>query len=435
MLIDRLIDFWEGLTFWRLVAYFWPFFLIDMLRYLVLDLVVITSYRIKRRRERPRYHSARERLYREWPLVSVIVPGKNEGRHMTRLANSMLHQSYKNLELIVVDDGSDDDTPIICRRLEREGRITLFIRNRVRGGKASAANTALRFSRGRFILHIDADSHLHHDSIEKILLPFYLDSNVGAVGGDVRVANVIGSMATRLQAIEYMKAISVGRTIASELGILRIISGAHGAFRKDVIEQIGGWDIGPGLDGDITMKVRKLGYRVVHEPHAVCYTNVPENFRNLARQRFRWDRSLIRFRVRRHRDVLLPSSSFNLSNFLASSENIFFKLLLNLKWWVYIAQVILFLPEHLPLIFLVNYLLYTTANFLQFFVAYNLISSTLRKHDYMLAQYLPLMPLYTGFYLRIVRTYAYLMEFLHKVSYLDAWNPWKVSKIAQREDL
>jgi len=435
MLIEELIAFWKELTFWKAIAYFWPFFLIDMVRYLVFDLFAIISYKFKRYRKRRLYQNAREQLYREWPLVSVIVPGKNEGRHMARLADSLLLQSYKNLELIVVDDGSDDETPHICRRLEREGRIALFIRNRIRGGKASAANTALRYCHGRFVLHIDADSHLRADSVETILLHFFLDSRIGAVGGDVRSANPDVSMATRMQSIEYLKAISMGRTASSELGILRIISGAHGIFRRDIIDRLGGWDVGPGLDGDLTMKIRKLGYRVVHEPNAVCFTHVPESFRKLARQRYRWDRSMIRFRVRKHRDVLLPSRSFRLSNFIASSENIFFNLLLNLRWWVYILQVILFLPGTLPLILLSNYILYTTANILQFTIACRLLSSSLRKQDYLLVPFLPLMPLYTGFFLRIVRSYAYLMELLHKVSYVDTWNPWKVSRIARREKL
>lgn len=435
MLIEDILTFISELDTLQVLAYFWPFFLLDMTRYLLLDFIVLLSYIPKRFRYCWKYKNARKKLYKERPLVSVIVPGKNEGKHIPSLVHSLDYQSYKHFELIVVDDGSDDQTPNICRALEQEGLIDLFIRNDVRGGKASAANTALTYSRGKYVIHIDADSHLAPDAIETILLPFYLDERVGAVGGDVRIANAEQSIATRLQSIEYMKSLSTGRTVASELGILRIIAGAHGAFRRDILLRLRGWDVGPGLDGDITLKIRKLGFRVVHEPMAVCYTHAPNTFTKLARQRYRWDRSIIRFRLRKHRDILLPSKSFSFTNFIASAENIFFNIVLDIKWWLYIIQLIIFSPDVLVIVFILNYILYLTANTLQFFIAIALLNNTFLRKDYILLLFLPLIPFYTGFYLRLVRTYAYLMELFHSVSYHDKWNPWKVSKIVKKERL
>lgn len=435
MFLEDVLDFLTGLSTGQLIAYFWPFFLLDMTRYLFLDFIVIIFYVPKRIMEYPKYQAARRLLYQERPLVSVIVPGKNEGKHIPRLAESLKYQTYKNYELVIVDDGSDDDTAIICRELEKKGEIDHFIRNEIRGGKASAANTAFNFSSGKYIIHLDADSHLDVTAIETILLHFYMDDNIGAVGGDVRVANAESSFSTRLQAIEYLKSISTGRTISSELGILRIIAGAHGAFRRDVLERLHGWDVGPGLDGDITLKIRKLGFRVVHEPMAICYTNVPETFRRLSKQRFRWDRSMIRFRVRKHRDVLFPSAGFSITNFLASAENIFFNLVLDVKWWFYVVQMLFINPELLGYIFVINYVLYLAANILEFVMACVLLHSSLRRKDYALFLFLPLIPIYTGIFLRIVRTYAYIMEFIHGASYQDKWNPWKVSRIAKKEKL
>ena len=435
MLFDGAIEFVSNLSAGQLLAYFWPFFLLDMTRYLFLDVIVVIMYIPKRFLAKLKYANARQRLYKERPLVSVIVPGKNEGKHIPRLADSLAFQTYKNVELIIVDDGSDDDTATICRELEKEGKVDCFIRNEVRGGKASAANTALNFSNGKYVVHIDADSHLAYDAIETILLPFYIDPNIGAVGGDVRVANAEKTFATRLQAIEYFKSISTGRTVSSELNILRIIAGAHGAFRRDVLDRLKGWDVGPGLDGDITIKIRKLGFRVIHEPMAICYTNVPITFRRLAKQRFRWDRSMVRFRVRKHRDVLLPSARFSFVNFLASAENIFFNIILDIKWWIYFLQMIIFFPELLGYIFIINYVLYLAANILEFLVACVLLHESLRSKDYFLFVFLPLIPIYTGLFLRVVRTYAYIMEFLHGASYMDKWNPWKVSRVAKQEKL
>jgi len=435
MFLENAFEFLAGLSTTQLIAYFWPFFLLDMARYLFLDFIVILLYVPKRILQQAKYNHAKKQLYKERPLVSVIVPGKNEGKHIPRLSESLSYQSYKNIEIIIVDDGSDDDTAIICRELEKQGKIDRFIRNEIRGGKASAANTAFNFSRGKYIVHIDADSHLEVDAIETILLPFYMNDRVGAVGGDVRVANNDSTFATRLQSIEYIKSISTGRTIASELGILRIIAGAHGAFRRDVLQRLHGWDIGPGLDGDITLKIRKLGFQVVHEPMAICYTNVPETFRKLSKQRFRWDRSMIRFRIRKHRDILLPSAGFSLPNFLASAENIFFNLVLDVKWWIYVVQMLMINPSLLGYIFIINYILYFLANVLEFIMACVLLHSSMRRKDYVLFLFMPLIPFYTGIFLRIVRTYAYMMEFIHGASYNDKWNPWKVSRIAKKEKL
>jgi biofilm PGA synthesis N-glycosyltransferase PgaC len=362
-------------------------------------------------------------------LISIIIPGKNEGAHLFKLTKSLAEQTYKNFELIIVDDGSDDDTPIIGRNLEKNGLIGVFLRNDMRGGKASAANLALRFTKGRLIVHLDADCSFDCDAIENIIIPFFLDDRIGAVGGNVKVRNYRESLCARLQAIEYLKTISVGRIISSQLGIYKIISGAFGAFRKDVIDSIGGWDIGPGLDGDITVKIRKSGYRTVFEPSAVCLTNAPSKFKKLTKQRLRWDKSIIRFRVRKHRDVYFPHANFKWSNFFALLENVFYNVILDLTWWIYMIDIVINFNGSLRFIILMNLTLYTVVGFVQMTSAY--IFSERRREELQLWPYLPLMSLYTGTYLRIVRTIAYYDEFVHKKSYNDIWNPVKSSSQAK----
>lgn len=433
--MEGLVDFVVNLTPAQILAYFWPFFLLDMVRYVFLEIILICSFFLRNKFKKSEKDQARHFLFRTKPLVSVIAPGKNEGKHLAKLVSALEHQTYQNYELIVVDDGSDDNTPHICRELQAQGKIDVFIRNEIRGGKASAANTALKFSKGKYIVHVDADSHLANDSIEKIILPFIMNPDIGAVGGDVRVANSEDSFASRLQSIEYLKTITSGRTAATEMHILRIISGAHGAFRKDVLDQIKGWDVGPGLDGDITLKIRKLNYRVVHEPNAICYTNVPVSFKKLSKQRYRWDKSMVRFRMRKHLDILLPSSNFRLSTFFSVAENILFNLFFDIKWIAYFVVMLLVDSQHLGYIFIINYVLYFIANCIQYVVARSVVGFDKKEDDGFLPLFLPLMPLYTGIYLRAIRTYSYLMELLHKTSFDDAWNPWKVSKIAKREKL
>lgn len=428
-MLEYVLDAFRERSWTEFVMVFWFFFFIDGVRNVLMDFVLV-AHVLKRSSTRYTQDkaNAERRIRDENPLVSIIVPGKNEGRHIPNLVRSLANQTYLNFEVIVVDDGSDDDTEAICRDLERSGKITLFLRNEVRGGKASAANLALRYSKGKYILHLDADTHLQRDALEKILLPCYLDSRIGAVAGNVRVANLEESLTSGLQAIEYIKGISVGRVVHSTLGTLRIVSGAFGLFPREALLHIGGWDVGPGLDGDLTQKLRKAGYLIQFEPDAICFTHVPATPSKLAKQRFRWDRSLVRFRVRRHADIFSANANFKVMNFVSSAENVFFSIALNANWWAYFIYALVFSSYGAPVLLVINYILYVVANFIQLGLACSLQSKTMRREEWKLFALIPLTPLYVGLLLRTVRTYAYLMEFFFRVSYHDSWNPWKVSK-------
>jgi cellulose synthase/poly-beta-1,6-N-acetylglucosamine synthase-like glycosyltransferase len=431
-MLNDLLNFLAGLDFWDFMALFWYFFVFELTRYVIFDAVMI-FFRVSRRvLLRKKYDRARGLLFNHSPLISVIAPGRNEGKNLPKLAASLREQTYQNYELIVVDDGSDDDTDEAGRRLQQAGAIDRFFRNKRRGGKASAANLALRYARGEFVVHMDADSHLREDALERILARFYMDDQIGAVGGDLRVANLQDGLCPSLQGLEYMKALSTGRTVASMLGILRIVSGAFGAFRADLLHRLKGWDPGPGMDGDITLKIRKLGYKIKHEPQSVCYTNVPTTFRKLTKQRYRWERSLVRFRFRKHRDMLsLRSRNFNVFNLLTVLDNILYNFIFNVKWWIYITQIIFFHSNVLWFVVVFNLFLYSCSNLIQFLVACVLYGKTLRFAEVLRVAYVPLMPPYTGWYMRFVRTYAHIMELLFSVSYRDPWNPWKVSRVTK----
>ncbi len=426
---DDFISFVSSLGFDKFIRIFWFFVFFELLRYMILDLVALLSHRLKLKLTKPKRTEARHRLRLERPLVSIIIPGKNEGKHIYKLVISLREQTYKNIEIIVVDDGSTDDTPSIGRDLEQNGFIDRFIRNEVRGGKASAANTALRFTSGKIIVHLDADCSYDNNAIEEILLPFYLDDDVGAVGGNVMIKNYRSSLACTAQALEYFDTISIGRVVTSHLGIYRIISGAFGAFRADVLQKIQGWDIGPGLDGDISVKMRKVGFKVKFSQEAVCLTNGPVTFSKLAKQRLRWDKSLIRFRLRKHRDVFIPNQAFTMANFISFVENITYNLILNVKWYFYFGDMIYNYPSQLFYILLMNLFLYTTTNYIKFLV-FALFRPRHESVTYFLP-YIPLMVIYFGYFLRIIRTIAYIQEIFFKKSYDDPWNPPKTSKHAK----
>lgn len=430
-LLDNYLRFLSSLTVDHFIRLFWFFIFFEFIRYFLIEFVILNLWKLSKRLNRSAYQKARDEFLFENPLVSIIIPGKNEGKHIYKLINSLKEQTYTNIQVIVIDDGSDDDTVTIGRDLEKAGLIDLFIRNDIRGGKASAANFGLRFTKGKFIIHMDADCSYDNDAIEKIIIPFYVDKEVGGVGGNVQVRNYDESLVTSLQAIEYYDTISIGRAVTSYLGIYRIISGAFGAFRADVLDQVKGWDIGPGLDGDITVKIRKLGYKIKFEQDAVCLTSVPNTFKKLTKQRLRWDKSLIRFRVRKHRDVLYPNQAFKFANFIAFVENITYNLILNFKWYFYLFDMIINYPSTIVNILITNILLYTLTNFVKF-VLYSLYRKRSHTNYSFFLVYIPCMVFYFGYYLRIVRTIAYLQEFFFKLSYKDPWNPEKTSVHARR---
>ncbi|WP_162143029.1 glycosyltransferase family 2 protein [Chryseobacterium gregarium] len=413
----------------KILNWGWYVFLIDIPRFLILEIIVLFVSIRNRYTNKDEWKAGREKLMKEFPLVTVLVPGHNEGRHLHKMIVSMQKQTYKNIEIIVVDDGSTDNTRIIGQSFEKTGSIAKFLRSEIRGGKASAANLGLKYSRGKYIVHIDADSSLENNAIEKSLLPFYVYDNVGGVGGNLMVRNDEDSLASTMQYLEYQQSISISRIVLSKLGIYKIISGAFGVFPKKILDRVGGWDVGPGLDGDLTVKIRKIGYNIIFEESAVCNTHVPAEWNKLAKQRLRWSRSLVRFRLRKHKDIWVPNKNFRLSNFFSFFENVFFGLVLDVTWLVYMLRIIIENPEFLLFWLPFKYLLYLLLYFMQFLVCLIIVNNKRKFLSKII--YIPLYPLYMGYFMRLVRTIAYFDEFFFYDSYKDPWNPQKTSKKAR----
>jgi cellulose synthase/poly-beta-1,6-N-acetylglucosamine synthase-like glycosyltransferase len=376
---------------------------------------------------------ARMQLHVERPLVTVLVPGKNEGKHIYKLVTSLREQTYQNFEIIIVDDGSDDATPMICRDLEKNGFIDRYLRLESRGGKAAAANYGMYYAKGKYIVHLDADSSLDRDAIENILIPFYYDSNIKGVGGCVKVRNGDDNLCTSMQELEYLKTIQVGRLVTSTLGLYHIISGAFGAFETKTIRDIGCWDIGPGLDGDITQKLRKSGHRVYFAEDAICLTNVPTSWKRLWKQRLRWSKSLIRFRVRKHFDIICANKNFSFLNFLSNMDNIVFDCIFNYVWLIYILQLVFIYTDNLLEVMIIGWMIRLVFGVVSLIVV--LMVSERAKEEKRLFYLLPIQTFYTGYFLRLARLCGHTMEIFFFSSYRDSWNPGKTSKAALLEGL
>lgn len=429
---DIEVCFSRNVDFYSLMRVYWYLFLIEFPRYYLMEIFTCIWFKLTSLRRQRIEDKARMILMSENPKISILVPGKNEGSHLYQLVESLQEQTYRNFEIIVVDDGSDDATPLIGRDLEKNGLIDRFVRLQDRGGKASAANLGLQFATGKYIVHLDADSSLDRDALEQILLPFYLDRKIKAVGGCVKVRNSDTNLCTSLQALEYLKTIMVGRIVVNELGIYHIISGAFGAFDRETILKVGAWDIGPGLDGDITQKIRKAGYRVSFANKAICMTNVPTSWVTLYKQRRRWSRSLVRFRIRKHVDILLPNRNWSFLNWLSNMESIFYDCICNYLWAFYMMGLLFTYTDRLLEILVIGWLMRFFFAVIAFSVI--LLVTERPREEFRLVKYLPLTTFYTGYFLRIARLVGYTTEFFFFTSFRDKWNPRKTSIWAQAEE-
>lgn len=272
------------------------------------------------------------------PSVTVIMAAYNEEDVIVSSVRSVLDLRYPNHELVIVNDGSSDNTMgalISAFELVRDTRPydeVLSLRGAVRdiwtstsgnhrltvvdtenSGKTDSINCALNVASNDLVVIVDADSLLDPDALLKVSQPFADDPDgVIASGGVVRVANgsqtlngrvvnvrMPSKLLPQIQAVEYLRAFLLGRAGWSQLEALILISGAFGMFRRDVVMAIGGLDAGSiGEDFELVMRLhqwmrtQRRKYRVVFVVEPVSWTEVPETFTALARQRRRWHRGL-----------------------------------------------------------------------------------------------------------------------------------------------
>jgi peptidoglycan-N-acetylglucosamine deacetylase len=220
------------------------------------------------------------------PPVTVLVPAYNEERVVGRTVSTVLASDYPALNVIVIDDGSSDDTAGAASRQFADEPHVRVVRKE-NGGKATALNHGLELTSDEFVVCIDADTVLAPDAIGKLVAPLS-DPRVGAVAGNVKVGNRRNPL-TLWQSVEYITSQNFDRRAYSMLHSVPIVPGAIGAWRKAAVIEAGGYESTTlAEDSDLTFKVRLLGYHTVAVSDAKAYTEVPEEVRSLNKQRFRW---------------------------------------------------------------------------------------------------------------------------------------------------
>lgn len=274
------------------------------------------------------------------PTVSILAPAYNEGATIVENVRSLLSLYYNKLELVVINDGSKDDSLqklIDAYELEKVDffvnyRIPtqevkavyktkhpaynkLVVVDKVNGGKADALNVGINIASHDYIVCIDADCILEHDAILKMVKPFMeeREARVIASGGVIRIANSCevrnGRLVrvylpenywARMQALEYIRAFLLGRMAWARLDGLLLISGAFGAFDREIAIRCGGYNVNTvGEDMELVVRMRRymheqdLPYRVTYIPDPLCWTEAPETPAILGRQRNRWTRGTI----------------------------------------------------------------------------------------------------------------------------------------------
>ncbi len=241
---------------------------------LVLGLAGYQRRSIKRRAPAPAY----------LPAVAVVVPAYNEGVGIERAVRSLAASDYPEFEVVVVDDGSTDDTAAIVERLELE-RVRLV--RKPNGGKPSALNAGIAASSAPVIVMVDGDTVFEPEALRRLVQPL-VDPTVGAVSGNTKVGNRRGLLG-RWQHIEYVTGFNLDRRMYEVLQCTPTVPGAIGAFRRDALAEVGGVS-GETLaeDTDLTLAIGRTGRRVVYAEDARAWTEAPSSFGDLWRQRYRW---------------------------------------------------------------------------------------------------------------------------------------------------
>ena len=278
--------------------------------------------------------------------MSLLVPAFNESETIVDSIRSLLTLRYADHEIVVINDGSSDTTLVRLisafdlRRVDRVATSSietqpvrhvyqsrrhpnLLVVDKMNGGKADALNAGLNQARGAIVSAMDADTLLEPDALARVARPFLEDASTVAVGGIVRIANgcrveagsvedirLPKTLLPRFQVLEYLRAFLASRVGWNALGATLIISGAFGAFRRSIVDAVGGFDTHTvGEDMELVVRIHRhcrdngIDYRITFIPDPVAWTEAPETISQLAKQRNRWQRGLAQV-LGRHKDMI-----------------------------------------------------------------------------------------------------------------------------------
>lgn len=246
------------------------------------------------------------------PRIAVLIPAYNEEKVIVRTIRSVMMSNYKNIRIIVVDDGSKDRTYDAAREAYpadiASGRLTVL--TKPNGGKADALNYALAHTDEEIYIGIDADGVIAHDAITN-LVPHFANPKIGAVAGNAKVGNRV-NLWTRWQALEYITSQNFERRALDLFDVVMVVPGAIGAWRTSAVRTGNGYHTNTvAEDADLTMNVLEQGYGVIYEDRALAFTEAPVDMNGLMRQRFRWSFGILQA-IFKHRGAITKHRAMGL---------------------------------------------------------------------------------------------------------------------------
>jgi cellulose synthase/poly-beta-1,6-N-acetylglucosamine synthase-like glycosyltransferase len=238
------------------------------------------------------------------PLISIVAPAFNEGKVIEASIRSLLTLDYPRYEVLIVDDGSTDDTLERAKTLEGQyPNANVQVLWKPNGGKSSALNFGIARAAGDFFLCMDSDSALSPDSLS-VMARYFEDPDVAAVAGAVEVTN-LDTIWSKLQYLEYVKGLNLVRRAQGFVRGVSIVPGPIGLFRKSAVAAVGNYAHDTfAEDCDLTLKLLMDGWKICYEPRAVARTEAPEELIPLIKQRYRWTRGILQA-MKKHRAALL----------------------------------------------------------------------------------------------------------------------------------
>lgn len=371
-----------------------------------------------------------------YPRVSCICNAYAEGRDVQYSVRSLMEQVYPgHIEMVLVLDGAVKNrvtyeaiVELTSKFRNNPLRSVRFIPKPQRGGRVSATNTGLLYATGEIVMALDADTSFDNDMVANAIKPF-IDPNVVGATGPLRVRNAKKSLATRLQAIEYMLAIYLGKVGLAEWNLINNLPGAYMIYRKSMVDHVGGWNTGTGEDLDMILRVKQYirrhpGLKLVFAPGAIAHTEVPDTFKGFFIQRLRWDGDLSYIYFRKHWHSFSPLLGWK--NFLSMMwYGLLFQIFLPIMQVGFMAWLLWTKPAPFFIgLMLLVYAFYATITVFQFLLFVTLLSERPRQ-DAPFFFLTPLMPIFM-ICARFWSVVATLHEWFNRAHQDSPMGPWWV---------
>jgi cellulose synthase/poly-beta-1,6-N-acetylglucosamine synthase-like glycosyltransferase/6-phosphogluconolactonase (cycloisomerase 2 family) len=358
--------------------------------------------------------------------VSILIPAHNEAFGIRESIESALATDYTNKEIIVIDDGSTDDTYLIAYKFAEKDLIKLIHRDTASGSKATALNYGANYATGDYIVCMDGDTKLDKNALKNAIPHFDDEGEVVALSGNVKIVSGddgVDNIVTNLQKYEYMIAIELGRRFTSFFGILLVISGAFGIFKKNLFRGVRTFDNDTLTeDFDLTLKLRKTKGVIRFVGDSIAYTYCPNTFSVWIRQRNRWAYGQFQTLLK-NKNIL--TSKFSFRDKISFLDMFVLDILLALMFPVglvvlAIISVTLYFEDNLHV--LVYPVLFTMISFMMVEVLiflYSVVHSQQSKSSAIKLIYLaPVMTFFYRPYLKMVNLRGYIRAYFKKQS------PW-----------